>query len=242
MMRIFAAAPTLAALLVSTTAFAQVPPRDIAGPYADTYAAVAPLDGPMLVPPREVARMLRWDGFSLLGPPRLLGVMYSVAVIEPRRGEDGRVIVDARTGRLVRFIAASDVTRRTDAEISALDVPGASPSAPAVRIKPAAAPKLASRTPVAQPAPRPPVAPKAATSAPAPAEVKAEAKAVDSKPADAKPAEPGSIGSKPALQTSDAKSVEAKPATPASAADPTAARPAPVILPTQDMPPVVGLD
>ena len=49
--------------------------------------------------------MLRDNGFSPLGIPRLRGFVYTIAVID-RGGEDGRLIIDARNGRIIRFMPA----------------------------------------------------------------------------------------------------------------------------------------
>ena len=49
--------------------------------------------------------MLRDNGFSPLGIPRLRGFVYTIAVID-RGGEDGRLIIDARNGRIIRFLPA----------------------------------------------------------------------------------------------------------------------------------------
>jgi hypothetical protein len=46
--------------------------------------------------------MLDSSGFSVLGPPIRRGPAYIVAVIDPN-GTDGRVIVEAASGRIVRF-------------------------------------------------------------------------------------------------------------------------------------------
>ena len=49
--------------------------------------------------------MLRDNGFSPLGIPRLRGFVYTIAVID-RGGEDGRLVIDARNGRIIRFLPA----------------------------------------------------------------------------------------------------------------------------------------
>ena len=61
--------------------------------------------GPALLPPREVYAVLRENGFSPLGAPRLRGLFYSIAAID-RQGEDGHLVIDARDGRIVRFVPA----------------------------------------------------------------------------------------------------------------------------------------
>ena len=49
--------------------------------------------------------MLRDNGFSPLGIPRLRGFVYTIAAID-RGGADGRLIIDARNGRIIRFLPA----------------------------------------------------------------------------------------------------------------------------------------
>ena len=87
---------------------------DIEGPYAGvrgSYAAVLPeapprpAFGPRLLPPLEVYTVVREGGFSPLGIPKQRGLVYTIAVID-RGGNDGRLVIDARTGRIVRFMPA----------------------------------------------------------------------------------------------------------------------------------------
>ncbi len=49
--------------------------------------------------------MLRDNGFSPLGIPRLRGFVYRIAVIDSD-GSDGRLVIDARNGRIIRFVPA----------------------------------------------------------------------------------------------------------------------------------------
>src|SRR6516165_4206552 len=60
---------------------------------------------PTLLPAEEVYAVLRENGFSPLGIPRLRGNVYTIAVID-RRGDDGRLVIDARDGRILRFVPA----------------------------------------------------------------------------------------------------------------------------------------
>ena len=62
---------------------------------------------PALLPSTEVYAVLRDNGFSPLGIPRLRGGVYTIAVID-RRGDDGRLVIDARDGRILRFMPAAD--------------------------------------------------------------------------------------------------------------------------------------
>jgi hypothetical protein len=89
---------------------------DFDGPYERPYGAVPPAPppvydygqyggGPSLLPPQEVYAILRDNGFSPLGVPTQRGLVYTVAVID-RNGEDGRLVIDARNGRIIRFTPA----------------------------------------------------------------------------------------------------------------------------------------
>ncbi|MDU6372690.1 MAG: hypothetical protein E6575_01000 [Bradyrhizobium sp.] len=98
------------------------PPRYGYGPGADygyrdqRYTPPAPVyrqDGyqpdygyaPAFLPVHEVYAILRDNGFSPLGAPRQRGNVYVVAVLD-RDGEDGKLVVDARSGRIIRFVPA----------------------------------------------------------------------------------------------------------------------------------------
>ena len=210
------------------------PPPRIYDPRG-TYAAIPParydgaIDRPA-VAPDQVAAMLRSTGFSLLGPLNRRGWVYTISVLNPR-GDDGRAIIDVRTGAIIRFIPAFAVNGRTDQELSALyGPPGLPPVMPEMRPAPRVpltsnAPKLASRTPAAVPLPRPqPAAKPAAPSGQAAKPVAPPAQRSAS--VQAKPAE--------AVRPEATKPVETKPAE---------AKPAELELKaTQDMPPVQPLD
>jgi hypothetical protein len=58
--------------------------------------------GPAVLSPRDVLRIARAGGFSPLGPPQQRGWVYTITVIDPA-GEDGRLVIDARSGRILRF-------------------------------------------------------------------------------------------------------------------------------------------
>src|SRR3981189_2028478 len=101
----------LAASLVLFAAGAQAqrlapytPVSDFGGPYAAMPDAPgAPYgSGPRLLPPEEVYTGGRGNRFSPLGIPRQHGFVYAIEVID-RSGESGRLIVDARNGRIIRF-------------------------------------------------------------------------------------------------------------------------------------------
>jgi hypothetical protein len=81
---------------------------DVQGPnpYAGMPAeAPATRYGPALLPPQEVYAVLRESGFSPLGIPQQRGYVYVIAVVD-RAGEDGRLMIDARNGRIIRFLPA----------------------------------------------------------------------------------------------------------------------------------------
>ncbi|OKO86266.1 hypothetical protein AC630_03580, partial [Bradyrhizobium sp. AS23.2] len=126
-----AATLALAASATHARVLAQVPANGISsgayvavsdfdGPYAPSEAAPPPPPrygygygyeergpAPVLLPPTEVYAVLRDNGFSPLGIPRLRGSVYTIAVIDPR-GDDGRLVIDARDGRILRFMPAAD--------------------------------------------------------------------------------------------------------------------------------------
>jgi hypothetical protein len=198
---------------------------DFEGPYAG-IPPEAPVPryygGPMLLPPLEVYTVVRENGFSPLGVPQQRGFIYTIAVVD-RGGNDGRLVIDARNGRILRFMRADRMGDNFNQGLPGAYGPaGPLPPAGALRGEPrppGSVPHVASRTP-AVPMPRaaPPhageIKPLAAKPAPEPAQQSA---AVQAKPADAPPP-----AAPPAV-------VEAKPA-------------APGIQPTQTMPKVQGLD
>ena len=76
--------------------------------YGPPPAAYAPPPGygPSILPVQEVYAVLRDNGFSPLGAPFQRGLTYVIAVMD-RGGEDGRLVIDARNGRIIRFMPAS---------------------------------------------------------------------------------------------------------------------------------------
>ena len=197
-----------------------VAPRPVPGPPqpGPRYGS-----GPSLLPSTEVYSVLRDNGFSPLGIPRLRGFVYTIAAID-RGGADGRLIIDARNGRIIRFLPAYRMGGDNYyEEQSALHGPfGAQP--PQVMAQPPqaqasdqvqAAPRpsrpahVASRT-----VPMPKASPIAAKPAPAPVQ---QATAPAPKSAEVQAAAPVTTGSAPA-------------------------KPVPSIAPTQDMPTAQGLE
>ena len=179
--------------------------------------------GPVLLPPREVFAVLRENGFSPLGAPRLRGLFYSISALD-RQGDDGHLVIDARDGRIVRFVPADRFSGYGGSRDGYYGAPpprsSYGPLEPMTRLDapPPATSRMASRTPASVPVPRAAPSrpateqPVAAKPTPAPAQRSA---AVQVKPAETPP-----VASAP---------VEAKPA-------------APAIQPTQPMPKVQDLE
>jgi hypothetical protein len=199
---------------------------DIEGPYAAMPPEVpAPRYRPILLPPQEIYAVVRESGFAPLGVPQQRGLVYTIAVID-RDGDDGRLVIDARSGRIIRFMPAYRMGENFDPAMRPTYGP-VGPLPPFSHIRgvprpPLPIPRVASRTPsVPTPKPAPPhageVKPPLATQ-PA-AEPARQSVAVQPKPADAQTTP----------QAAAPAAVEAKPA-------------APQILPTQEMPKVQGLE
>jgi hypothetical protein len=235
-MKLFTGSIVSAGLVVTAAAAANaqvLAPYQARSPYAvvsdfeGPYAAMppdAPVPrygyGPTLLPPREVYTVLRDGGFSPRGAPQLRGVVYTIAVTD-RGGSDGRLVIDARNGQILRFVPADRMGDNRNQDMTVTDGPaGALPAVRQIRSgprPPASIPHVASRTPpVPLPRATPPHAGEAQPPAAKPDSELVQQSAVQPKPADV----PSSM--------------------PAAAA---AAKPAPPqILPTQEMPKVQGLD
>jgi hypothetical protein len=193
----------------------------LASAAANAQVAAPGRPGPRLLPPQEVYTVVRGSGFSALGIPKQHGFVYTIAVVD-RRGADGRLVIDARNGQIIRFMPGSRTGSRFGDAI-AYGPPGPLPfgdARPAPR-PPRNVPKVASHTPSAAPPHAGEAPPIVAAPAPAPAQQTAAGPA--------KPAEPHTTG---------------QGAAPAQAAAPATveAKPAPQIAPTQDMPKVQGLE
>jgi hypothetical protein len=198
------------------------PPRPYPAPRG-AYAAIPPVRyGGMIerptVSPYRIATMLRATGFSLLGRIEQRGWIYTVAVLDPN-GDDGRAIIDARTGAMIKFIPAQAVTARLKEDMATIYGPPGPPPMRDLRHAPRPPvnmPRVASRTPAATPLPR------------------ARRDAMPAQQA-AKP-----ISQHAAIKPKPAAAPET--AAPAAASAP-AAQPAEVELkPTQEMPPVQTLE
>jgi hypothetical protein len=106
-------------VLAASAAHAQMPApyravSDFEGPYGTPYGAPPPAAPPVYAPyggepgllaPQQVYGILRDNGFSPLGVPHQRGFVYTIAALD-RNGEDGRVLIDARNGRIIRFVPA----------------------------------------------------------------------------------------------------------------------------------------
>jgi hypothetical protein len=226
-------AQTLAPYGIGRSPYAAV--SDFDGPYAAApQEAPAPRYypyGPALLPPPEIYAIVRQSGFSPLGIPHQRGLVYIIAVIDPG-GDDGRLVIDARTGRIIRFMPAYRMGDNFNEDMTATYGPVGPPPISAVRGPPrpplpVPGARVASRTP-SVPVPR--AAPLRAGEVPRAGEVKPLAAGPTSPPAQQSAAvqpKPAEAGPAPAQATSPAV-VEAKPA--------------PQIQPTQEMPKVQGLE
>jgi hypothetical protein len=198
---------------------------DVGGPYAAMPPQVGEqmggYDGPHLLPMPEVYTALRDNGFSPLGAPQRRGLFYTITVLD-RGGGEGRLVIDARDGRIIRYARGY-----ADADVAVAYGPPGVPPASAMRgppRPPAPVPHVASRTPGV---PLPKATPQRADE---PATV---AKKQDKILEPAKPSEPA-----------PQSVAQAKPAAPPPAAPPAVieAKPAPQIQPTREMPKVQGLE
>src|SRR5260370_37346549 len=128
---------------------------DIDDPYvAMPQEAPAPRYGygyrPTLLPVPEVYAILRESGFSPLGIPQLRGFVYTISVID-RDGDDGRLVIDARTGRIIRLMPAYRMGDNFNEDLMVTHGP-AGPRRPIITVSgpprpPAALPHVASRIP-----------------------------------------------------------------------------------------------
>ena len=208
---------------------------DFQGPYAAMPEAgpVGRDYGPSLLPPQEVYSVLRDNGFSPLGIPQQHGYFYTIAVMD-RGGEDGRLVIDARDGRIVRFVPAYRVGSNYDEAVPPAYPAGAGPLPPINQARgvprpPASVPHVASRTPSV---PLPKAMPPRAGEPP----VAAKSDANSTAKSDRGAAPPQAM----AMQT---KPVELSKSPQNTAPAPIDTKPAgQQIQPTQEMPKVQGLE
>ncbi|MHC2465588.1 hypothetical protein [Bradyrhizobium embrapense] len=220
---------------------------DMDGPYAAMPEVPPPPRFgrvPSLLPPVEVYTVLRENGYLPLGAPQQRGFVYTISVID-QGGDDGRLVIDARDGHIVRFTPAYRLGDNYEDEMSATYGPvGPMPRAIQARVPrpPLPIPHVASRVPVPK---RSPLSAKAqapaATQAPAPATQAAVPPTVAPAQATAPaPAEQAAATPKPGeTQTASQAVQQAEAPTVGQAAAPA---PPPAILPTQEMPKVQGLE
>ena len=242
---------------------------DVGGPYAAMppveYAEPRPYGvlrrgyDLAVLPLREVYSILREAGFSALGMPQQRGLIYTVAAID-LDGEDGRLVIDARSGRILRFIPAYRMGDRMSEEIDTRYGPqGAVPTLPQYRRPPftagtaTPAPKVASRTTSVPLPKRPPVRAVAAPAKPVtPAETKPVAVKPPETPPAAAPVQQSAVTEQKPAETKAPETTGAAPATPAApekkdAVAPTVAAPAteakPATPPAAETPPAAqGLE
>ena len=231
-MKLYTGSLAAGLVLLAGAAQAQVPGRytaasDFDAPYAEAPHAVPGPQygagprygygpGPGLLPSIEVYSVLRDNGFSPLGIPRLRGFVYTIAAID-RGGEDGRLVIDARNGRIIRFMPAGRMGDSYYDDQSAIRGPfvGQPPQAQVAPDQVQAAPRPSRPARVAnRSVPLPKASPIAARPAPAPVQ---QAAAPAPKSAEVQATAPVTTGSAPA-------------------------KPAPSIAPTQDMPKAQGLE
>ncbi|WP_050405798.1 hypothetical protein [Bradyrhizobium embrapense] len=220
---------------------------DMNGPYAAMPEVPPPPRFgrvPSLLPPVEVYTVLRENGYLPLGAPQQRGFVYTISVID-QGGDDGRLVIDARDGHIVRFTPAYRLGDNYKDEMSATYGPvGPMPRAIQARVPrpPLPIPHVASRVPVPK---RSPLSAKAqapaAAQAPAPATQAAVPPTVAPAQATAPaPAEQAAATPKPGqTQTASQAVQQAEAPTVGQAAAPA---PPPAILPTQEMPKVQGLE
>ena len=239
MMKFFGA--SLAAGLVVLAGSAQAGPyravSDVEAPYA---LAPRPMpappygvelrggDGPGVLPSTEVYSVLRDNGFSPLGIPRLRGFVYTIAVLD-RDGSDGRLVIDARNGRILRFVPGYRIGGDNYEEHSSFRGPLFGPLGAPPRLVPAPQAQAPDQVQTAPQASRP--AHVASRAVPMP-----KASPLAAKPAPVVPT-PVQQAAAPAP-----KAAEAQPSAPAAADVAVAAKPVPSVAPTEDMPKAQGLE
>jgi hypothetical protein len=231
---------------------------DMDGPYAAMPEVPPPPRYgrvPSLLPPVEVYTVLRENGYLPLGAPRQRGFVYTISVID-RGGDDGRLVIDARDGHIIRFTPAYRMGDNYEEEMSTTYGPVGSMPAPIqarVPRPPAPIPHVASRVRVPKRSPLAARSAQAPAQAPAPAAQAAvpqatvpQATAPQPAPAEAAtpaPAEQAAVATKPAeAQAAAPQAVQQTEGPTVGQAAPPPAAPAPAILPTQEMPKVQGLE
>lgn len=223
------------------------------GPYGQgPYAAMPParydrsgLDARPVLSPYQVVTILHSAGYSPLGRVARRGWIYTIAALDPH-GDDGRLIIDARTGRIMRFIPALAVDAGMTDELDTVYGP---PGPPPVMVQTIQDNTRRGSLLDLRHAPRPPVAVprvtqrgatkvvnRARSATPIPVAKPAGAlpaqQAVPAQPS--APAQPEVAASKPVATIGTAKP-------PAAAAAEVKPAPAP-LLPTKELPAVQSLE
>jgi hypothetical protein len=216
------------AAIVGRGPYAAVPPPGaIRGGYQGGYGGY---DDAM--PPFEVVRIIRSTGYQPLGIPVRRRWVYTISAINPD-GYDGRVVLDARTGRIMRFVPAEV----SDDEVVVSYGPPGQPPAPPPQYPPSIQ-RMNARTSLRPPMPVPRVAsrtPQATTGKP-------DLRVVGAAPPPQQPASP-QVSSQVSTQvSSQVKAVDTKAADVKPAEKPVEAKPSVQLQPTREMPPVQGLD
>jgi hypothetical protein len=209
---VFVAAAAHAQVLAPTGIGPAMRVSDVGSPYAAMPPeALPPGYGPRLLPPMEVYAIVRESGFSPLGIPQQRGLVYTVSVID-RGGDDGRLVIDARSGRIIRFIPAYRMGDNFNGDLDVAYGP-VGPLPPPTNSSYRRAPR--------PPLPIPHVASRSATPLPKapPHAARPEAAPAQQSAATAKPAEPQASSPSPTVGM---------------------AKPSVQIMPTQEMPAAQG--
>lgn len=255
-MKTFAGWAIAAGMVVaSTAAYAQVPEpyvieaspyvgaADLDGPYGGSVDEIIPRAAPAMLPPREVFRIVRANGFAPRSGLRQRGRVYRIFVIDPD-GEEGRLVVDAYTGRIRRFVPVD----RMGAAYGR-DLPDAYDRFGLPSERPGPVPRPPARIPHVASLPRAVPLPKEAPHA-----VRAESRSEtssESRKAGIRSTAPKSVAHKPEPKPAQrTAAAHASTVGAVTAAEPKSSGPdtvekkpdAAAILPTQPMPPVQGLD
>lgn len=216
---------------------------DMEGPYAE-YVPGPPRYAPPVLAPRDIDAIARDRGFSPLGAPQQRGFVYTMSAVN-LDGEDGRLVIDARDGRILRFMPAYRMGDRMGEEVVTTYGPVGPPPPDYRRAPrpPASLPKVASRTPNV---PLPKATPPRAMATPAKPVAVAP---IAHPPVAAAPTATPAAAPVQQSAVAEPKPAEAAPPPPAAAAADTAAPAAPVeakssspVQPTQPMPAVQGLE
>jgi hypothetical protein len=209
---VFVAAAANAQVLTPTGIGPATRVSDVGSPYAAMPPEVPPPGyRPRLLPPPEVTTIVRESGFSPLGIPQQRGLVYTISVID-RGGDDGRLVIDARSGRIIRFVPAYRMGDNFNGDLDVAYGP-VGPLPPPTNTSYRRAPR--------PPLPIPHVASRSATPLPKAPPARPEAAPAQQSAATAKPAEP-----------------QASPPSPTAGV----AKPSVQIMPTQEMPRAQGLD